>query len=237
MLVHSGKSRWLLIHAPVVVIVGLLAACRKESSIPGTNSVTDLQISGTARGWTGSTAVLRALGTNREEKYFVSLGSIAPNGDFTLELPQPPGVPDSFGPLTCEAGETNNLEVTPSTLIVTLVERIGVTETHDLDNPEMGEVVHIKGDPAGNEDSTRGMYAYASVPGTVKGTCVRVDKTSVRNFNLTLAAGWNHVVVTFTNPTTDFVATYRTTALPGDLNWTYYEFPPPPPPSEPAAPN
>lgn len=210
------------------LVAGLLAACNTETVTPGTSSVVDLQIRGTAQGWTGGTAALRATGTNREDDYLVGYGTLAPDGSFTLKLPELPNVPDSFGPLTCEVGETGELEVTPSTLKVSLVRSFGVTEKRSLDDLELGEVSYMEGNPAGNEDFTLGTYAYASTTGTVKGTCVFVDKTSTHTFDLTLAAGWNHVAVSFTNPTTDFVATYRTAAPPADLSWTYNEFSPPP---------
>lgn len=217
------------------LLAGLLAACGTGAGTPGTSSVTDLQFSDTAQGWTGGTAALRAIGTNRDENYPVGFGSIAANGDFTLELLESPNTPDSFGPLTCDTGETGEIEVTPSTLRVTLVRSFGVTETEDLDDPEIGEVVHIKGDPAGNDDFTLGMYAYASAPGTVKGTCVYVGGTSTHIFDLTLVAGWNHVIASFTDPIADSIATYRTAPPPEDLRWVYHEFPPdpndgPPPP-------
>lgn len=226
---HRGHALLLLKHIVIFAfVIGLLAACNTETVTSGTSNVVDLQVSGTAQGWTGGTAALRAIGTNREDDYLVGYGTIASNGRFTLELPELPNVPDSFGPLTCEVGETGELEITPSTLRVSLVRSFGVTEKHSLDDLELGEVIYIRGDSAGNEDFTLNMYAYASTTGTVKGTCVFVDKTSTHTFDLTLAAGWNHVVVTFTNLTTDFVATYRTAAPPADLSWTYNEFPLPP---------
>ncbi len=218
------RGHALRLHVRIVMlvfVVGSLAACSTGTSSPGTSSVVDLKVSGTADSWTGGAAVLRAFGTNRKDVEFVSQGSIAANGDFTLELPEPLSLPDLFGPLTCEVGETGELEVTPSTMRVSLVRSFRVTETPDLDDSGMGEVVYIKGDQAGSDGFTLGIYAYASTPGTVKGTCVFVDKTSTHTFDLTLAAGWNHIVVTFTDPTTNFVATYRTATLPADLRWTY----------------
>ncbi len=235
----KGDALRLPIHVVLLaLLVGSLAACSVGTSNPAINSVVDLRVSGTAQGWTGGAAVLRVFGTNREDVEFISQGSIADNGDFTLELPEPLSMHESFGPLTCEVGEIGELEVTPSTMRVSLVRGFRVTKRPDLDDSGMGEVVHIKGDQAGNEDFTLGTYAYASAPGTVRGTCIGDYGTSTHTFNLTLAEGWNHVVVAFANLTTDFVATYRTVAPPPDLRCVYYEFPPPPhegppPPSEP----
>ncbi len=222
-------------------LAGLLAGCGTNASSTGAStgasSVTNLQISGNAQSWTGGEAVLRAVGTNQELDYFVSFGHIADNGDFSIELPKTPNVPDSFGPLKCEANDTGKIVLTPSTLRVTLIRSFGVSETQDSGSPVFGEVENVSGDPTGNGAATLGTYAYASSAGSVKGTCPSIYGNPMYTFDLSLEAGWNHVILSFTDPSKDFTATYRTAPLPENLSWVYNEFPtppkePPPPPPQ-----
>ena len=238
MVARNCKVRWVFSSIVTLSLPLVLAACSTGAGNPraNTSSVTDLQLSGNARGWTGGEAVLRAVGTNQEVDYSVSLGRIAANGDFSIKLPETPNVPDSFGSLTCEASGTGEITLVSDTLRVTLVRSFGVSETQDSGSPVFGEVENVSGDPTGNGAATLGTYAYASSAGSVRGTCPSVYGTPTYTFDLSLEAGWNHVVLSFTDPKNASTATYKTVPLPENLRWVYNEFlpppkePPPPPP-------
>ncbi len=225
-----------------VVLAVALAACTTATQPPSSK-----QLTGEARAWTGGDAVLKATASDRNTSYLVSSGTIDATGNFSVTLPASVEAPDSLAPLACQESEKGTLEVSPSTLNVSLLETLVVAPTAKDGEPETGELSYADRNLASGDALTRVAWAYAPVAGTVTGAC-RIDyrnasddavfSTETFTFDLTLAAGWNELVVELSTPSNgDLEVTYETRIPPTGLSWRYRAYPPlpndgPPPPPQ-----
>ncbi len=211
----------MLRHCAFLLLSGLaLGAC---AGTPEPARPAPRLLSGTAQEWTGGTAVIKAVATNRQNNYLVALGSMRSTGDFAVTLPTSVEARDSSAPFACQENETGKLEVSPSTLRVSLIEALPVAPTEKNGEPEIGELNFANRDQASGYNVTRVVQAYTPVAGTVKGTC-RIDyrsaadgsdfSTETFSFDLTLAVGWNDVVRTNTSSGKDFSWAYETRTPP-----------------------
>lgn len=232
---YKAVSHCGLIASAAMLVVALSACGRAVTPLEDTQIAKQLE--GEAQSWTGSKAVVRAVATNRQDTYLVTLGSIDSTGNFSVTLPASVEVSDSLAPLACQEFETGSLEVTPSTLKVSFVETLTVAPTAKEGEPEIGELTYADRDQASRGDVTRVIQAYAPEAGTVRGTCQikhrdaadgSVFSTETFSFDLTVAAGWNDVVRTSTLSDKDFLWAYETRTPPLGLSWHYWEYPPPP---------
>lgn len=194
------------------------------------------ELSGTAEGWTGQDAVMRAetYGENGEDYIVVATSPVAEDGSFNLSLPGEEGISAALVPVTgdCEPGE-GTLEVTPDQFDLATIS----LWAYPADAPETSGEDFLGLFSYSSEDgAVQVEQFYASSDASIQGNCTRtgtyedpetgelVDYTDFITYDLDLVAGWNDVVLTFEDTSdTTLNLNVSTGDVPEGLTWQYFE--------------
>lgn len=232
----------------VLALTSVLTACGGPGGADELVPVSDLSqepkvLSGTAGGWTGEDAVVRAETYNADgDPVILAKSPVAADGSFSLSLPGAEGVGDALiivteQDLSCEErGERGTVAMTPSRLEATMVELN----------------VYPSPLPDGNSEDDLGSFSfenfweptevikevlavYVTEDVTIRGSCTftyshddsgtgkEVEVTDTTTFDLDLVAGWNDVLATSEDDADSWTTTYSTGAIPEGFTWRYYE--------------
>lgn len=210
-------------------ILSIITGCSRVGETPASPTPTPQLLRSKAQGWTGENAAIRALGYDEGDgKLFLAEGSIAADGAFEVILPVLGATSEALHSprrfFSCNGGQKGRVTTLPSALEVALL--AGPDVFMVAGNPE-GELFRT-----GLERNTyiRAEKLYASVSGTVRGTCTYSGAalTETVTFDLALNAGWNDIVRSSTFSPGRSVDLTRTGNVPKSIDWTYGKYTPPP---------
>jgi len=196
----------------------IFSACRRAEppveAPPGTFPATE--ISGTLTNWPGGEAFVTLTGgysvssTEDPDVDEVELspplyrGLISAEGTFQVELSAPD--PATLMPLGCTASEPE-------------IAFLGSAVASSVPVPETsGDVLGIYGVGDPETLGRRGVWLYAEAAYQATTTCTAAAQTGLSSVNLTLAPGWNEVILSFTETGT----VLTTGALPDTFIWAEF---------------
>lgn len=224
----------------LLMLVLLLSACGRNTTPPAPTTPTPREISGTAEGWPGGEAVVRAETT---EFSIIAEGTISADGSFSLTLPVEGAelanaLTTADGDSFCSSPDSvSTIEIAPGPFKTVFI--ANYFYVYDSTGSELLGYLSTESTP---QDSFNNAYASSNV--TVKGDCVTTygNESSTLRFDLDYKAGWNAIFSTESGA----VLSVSTRQFPaGTGRWTYVseevppgeEGPPTDPPSPPCEPD
>ncbi|CAA9323734.1 MAG: hypothetical protein AVDCRST_MAG93-5869, partial [uncultured Chloroflexia bacterium] len=159
------------------VMMAVLTACGGEPVAATVREPGAKVLEGTAEGWAGEDAVVRAEAYNEKDDHVVLAKSpVAADGSFGLSLPGAEGVNDALITLTkkdlmCETGQSaaaSSAEMTPSSLEVASV-ALSVYPSSLADSNEEGYLGVLSFENP--EGSVEVLYLYAAEDATIRSHC------------------------------------------------------------------
>jgi hypothetical protein len=210
-----------------------LAACGRNTTLPTPITPIPREISGTAEGWTGGEAVVRAVDVFNPEVPFTE-GTISADGSFSLTLPvEGEELAAALGTLDKDFFCPDQSGGSPVRITPESFEGVFVGNYFYVYNSASGErlgVIYAERTP---ENAFNNFYA--STDATVKGSCGATGN-EIR-FDLDFKAGWNAIFSTEDGS----VLSVSTRPFPTEVTWTYESDdsspePEPLPPCEPDTP-
>lgn len=221
------------------MLMSVLAACggAPVSATAGEPGAKVLE--GTAEGWTGEDAVVRAEAYDEKDNHVVLAKSpVSADGSFGLSLPGAEGVAHALITLTKKdlmcgtdhGAAASSIEMTPSSLEVASVALSvypsSLPDTNDEDYLGMLSFENPEG-------SVEVLHVYAAAAATIRGKCTFTDRykdsetgeevehTDTIIVDLNLVAGWNEVVSMTEEGTASATTVLSTGAVPKGLSWRY----------------